>query len=376
MQSAPSKRNRTCDQPLRRRLLYPLSYGASRLRVYAGARSRAHSRAAPPRRQGRGNLGICPMAECRVPWWYAPGPRGSPTPAESCRAPGMPDQKIYPGQLALELPSALPAIAIEPDWKLQPRLWGHSLHPMCSYLASFPAALAHAFIARYSRPGDVVLDPFSGRGTAPLQALAEGRIGVGNDLNPLAQVLTAAKVEPGLPAETRTRVAALRLAWNADAAAWLALGERVVARPAHPSSFVPGRLGWRTRRAPRGRPDRGRPRIPPADARPAALRAEPASTSTTGSTGSSRARSRACSRARPRLPVDDHAQHVLDGAPLRPRLRGSQRRTCRPRRTCSTPDGEARPPVSPALRARRHRARRRWPAPLVGAGPPTGPASP
>ena len=142
----------------------------------------------------------------------------------------MPDQNLNPGQLALELPSALPAIAIEPDWKLQPRLWPHSLHPMCSYLASFPAALAHAFIARYSRPGDVVLDPFSGRGTAPLQALAEGRIGVGNDLNPLAQVLTAAKVEPGLPAETRTRVAALRLAWNADAAAWLA----------HTSAFVPG----------------------------------------------------------------------------------------------------------------------------------------
>ena len=69
---------------------------------------------------------------------------------------------------------------------------------MCSYLASFPAALAHAFIARYSRPGDVVLDPFSGRGTTPLQACAEGRIGVGNDLNPFAHLLTASKVEPGL----------------------------------------------------------------------------------------------------------------------------------------------------------------------------------
>ena len=73
-------------------------------------------------------------------------------------------------QLALELPLELPALAIEPEWKAQQRLWGHPFHPMCSYLASFPAALAHAFIARYSRPGDVVLDPFSGRGTAPLQA--------------------------------------------------------------------------------------------------------------------------------------------------------------------------------------------------------------
>ena len=143
------------------------------------------------------------------------------------------------GQLALELPSALPPLALEPEWKAQARLWGHSLHPMCSYLASFPAALPHAFIARYTRPGDVVLDPFSGRGTAPLQAAAEGRVGVGNDLNPLAHVLTAAKLEPATPAEARTRLTALRLAWSADAAAWDALGERATARPGHPSAFVP-----------------------------------------------------------------------------------------------------------------------------------------
>jgi hypothetical protein len=156
----------------------------------------------------------------------------------------MPDQTpsrrtIAAGQLALELPSALPALAVEPEWKEQARLWGHSLHPMCSYLASFPAALAHAFIARYSRPGDVVLDPFSGRGTAPLQATAEGRIGVGNDLNPLAHVLTAAKLEPATPAETRTRLAALRLVWGADAPAWITLAERVKAHPGHPAALVP-----------------------------------------------------------------------------------------------------------------------------------------
>jgi len=103
-------------------------------------------------------------------------------------------------QLDLELPAELPRLAIAPEWKDQQRLWGHSFHPMCSYLASFPAALAHAFIARWSRPGDVVLDPFSGRGTTPLQACAEGRIGVGNDLNPFAYLLSSAKVEPATPA--------------------------------------------------------------------------------------------------------------------------------------------------------------------------------
>jgi hypothetical protein len=156
----------------------------------------------------------------------------------------MPDliartRPIAAGQLALELPSALPALGIEPEWKDQARLWGPSLHPMCSYLASFPASLAHAFIARYTRPGDVVLDPFSGRGTAPLQAVAEGRIGVGNDLNPLAGVLTAAKLEPATAAEAHTRLAALRLSWAADAPAWLALADRVKTRPGHPSAFVP-----------------------------------------------------------------------------------------------------------------------------------------
>ena len=136
------------------------------------------------------------------------------------------------GQLALELPLELPAIALEPDWKAQQRLWGHSFHPMCSYLASFPAALTHAFIARYSRPGDVVLDPFSGRGTTPLQACAEGRIGVGNDLNPFAHLLTASKVQPATRAAATTRLTQLRLAWNGEATTYVALALRVIADPA------------------------------------------------------------------------------------------------------------------------------------------------
>ena len=135
-------------------------------------------------------------------------------------------------QLTLDLPVALPRLAIEPEWKAQQRLWGHSFHPMVSYLASFPAALTHAFIARYSRPGDVVLDPFSGRGTTPLQAAAEGRIGAGNDLNPFAHLLTAAKVEPASAAEARTRVTSLRLAWVADGASWEALAAAIQANPA------------------------------------------------------------------------------------------------------------------------------------------------
>jgi site-specific DNA-methyltransferase (adenine-specific) len=123
----------------------------------------------------------------------------------------------------------LPVLAIAPEWKDQQRLWGHAFHPMCSYLASFPAALSHAFIGRFSRRGDVVLDPFSGRGTTPLQACAEGRIGIGNDLNPFAHLLTSAKVEPATRADTATRLAALRLGWAASSATWLELASQVLA---------------------------------------------------------------------------------------------------------------------------------------------------
>src|SRR4029079_6000221 len=149
--------------------------------------------------------------------------------------PGMttPRSATAAAQLALDLVPAsapeLPILAIAPEWKDQQRLWGHAFHPMCSYLASFPAALSHAFVGRYSRRGDVVLDPFSGRGTTPLQACAEGRIGIGNDLNPFAHLLTSAKVEPATRADTATRVATLRLGWATSSAEWLDLANRVLA---------------------------------------------------------------------------------------------------------------------------------------------------
>ncbi len=78
---------------------------------------------------------------------------------------------------------------------ISPR-WGHSMHTMCSYHGMFPAKLVHYVVQRYTKPGDIVLDPFSGRGTTTLQARVEGRRTIGNDLNPLAYVLSRAKASP------------------------------------------------------------------------------------------------------------------------------------------------------------------------------------
>lgn len=85
---------------------------------------------------------------------------------------------------------------IKDSWKIAPTRWGHPLHKMVSRIGSFPPALAHWFIIKFSRPRDVVLDPFSGKGTAPLEACLTGRVGIGNDLAPDAFVVTHAKVRP------------------------------------------------------------------------------------------------------------------------------------------------------------------------------------
>ena len=44
-----------------------------------------------------------------------------------------------------------------------------------------------------SEPGEIVMDPFSGRGTTLLEARLLGRLPVASDLNPIAYALTRAK---------------------------------------------------------------------------------------------------------------------------------------------------------------------------------------
>jgi len=71
----------------------------------------------------------------------------------------------------------------------------HSLHEI-SYRACFKGQLPEFFIARLTRPGDVVLDPFMGRGTTPVQAAVMGRQAFGNDINPLSVLLTRPRLRP------------------------------------------------------------------------------------------------------------------------------------------------------------------------------------
>lgn len=75
------------------------------------------------------------------------------------------------------------------------RNWGHSWHSLCSYHGKLKPAIAHFMIEKFTRPGEIVLDPLCGVGTIPFEACLQGRIGVGNDLSELAYIVTKAKLE-------------------------------------------------------------------------------------------------------------------------------------------------------------------------------------
>jgi len=64
-----------------------------------------------------------------------------------------------------------------------------SIHEI-SYRACFKPQLPRFFIEFLTRKGDIVYDPFSGRGTTVLEAGLLGRCIVANDANPLSRIMT------------------------------------------------------------------------------------------------------------------------------------------------------------------------------------------
>lgn len=81
----------------------------------------------------------------------------------------------------------------------------HSLHEI-SYRACFKPQLPRFFIDRLTRPGDVVYDPFAGRGTTPLEASLAGRHALANDINPLSALLLRPRLAPPATAEVHDRL--------------------------------------------------------------------------------------------------------------------------------------------------------------------------
>lgn len=70
------------------------------------------------------------------------------------------------------------------------------------YYAMFPFSFAQDAIDRFTLPGELVLDPFCGRGTAPYAAMVAGRDALACEINPVAWVYAATKTAPAPDPET------------------------------------------------------------------------------------------------------------------------------------------------------------------------------
>lgn len=64
----------------------------------------------------------------------------------------------------------------------------YGVHP---YFTRRPYNVVRDYILRYSKEGDRVLDPFGGSGVTAIEAFLENRVGIHNDINPLANFIAA-----------------------------------------------------------------------------------------------------------------------------------------------------------------------------------------
>lgn len=87
-----------------------------------------------------------------------------------------------------------------------------SLHQLSPYIGKIKSSIAGDLIERYSNRGDLVVDPFAGAGTIPLEAVIRGRRAFAADISPYARILSQAKLSPPSTSQAALNRAALALA--------------------------------------------------------------------------------------------------------------------------------------------------------------------
>lgn len=128
----------------------------------------------------------------------------------------------------------------------------HRFHALCPYFAMFPESFAERWIQQLTKPGDLILDPFCGRGTAPFQALLMDRQAIAGDINPVAYCITRAKTNAPSPSALKGRVTRLEAEYSAGLVESEAAELPEFFRRAYSSDtlrqilFLRSRLKWRT----------------------------------------------------------------------------------------------------------------------------------
>lgn len=85
----------------------------------------------------------------------------------------------------------------------------YGVHP---YFTRRPANVVRKYILHYSKEGDRILDPFGGSGVTAIEAFLENRIGIQNDINPLANFIAQgiANLAKGDLSDYRAALASLK----------------------------------------------------------------------------------------------------------------------------------------------------------------------
>jgi len=96
-------------------------------------------------------------------------------------------------------------IIIEGEFWTSKQRKANSIHEI-SYRACFKPQLPYFFISNFTQKGNVVYDPFSGRGTTIIEAALNNRRIVANDINPLSKILTQPRIEIPRYSEINERI--------------------------------------------------------------------------------------------------------------------------------------------------------------------------
>ena len=101
-----------------------------------------------------------------------------------------------PGSGAVYLMVARPRQKRFLGWGSLP-CWYHSRPEKSLVMGAKPLGLMRAIVRDYSRPGDLVCDPFVGSGTTAIAALSEGRRFVGSEQKPEHHAIATARLARG-----------------------------------------------------------------------------------------------------------------------------------------------------------------------------------
>ena len=83
-------------------------------------------------------------------------------------------------------------------------------HGYHRYPAKFIPQIVSRLADKYTKEGDLIVDPFGGCGTTLVESKIMGRPSVGVDINPVAVLITKAKVTPIDPVKVEKSFALLK----------------------------------------------------------------------------------------------------------------------------------------------------------------------